>query len=91
MLLLYHHITEPQSILLHTMDMTPTITIFIITMIIDQNTGTMTLTTTIFIITTIIGQNTGTMTTITLMPMMSTSRHMDLNTDMESLVILPTT
>ena len=77
--------------LLHTMDMTPTITISITTMITDQNTGTMTSTITTFIITTTIDQSIGTMTTITLMPMMSTSRHMDLNTDMESLGILPTT
>ena len=76
--------------LLHTMDTTPTIMIFIITMITDQHTGTMTPTITMLIITTIIDLNTGTMMTITLMTMRGTS-HMDLNTDMESLEILLTT
>ena len=62
---------EPQSTLIHTTVMKSTITILIITMITDQNTGTM--------------------MTITSMPMMSTTRHMDLNTGMESLEILLTT
>ena len=52
MLLHYHHTMEPQSILIHTMDMTPTTMIIIITTIIDQITGTMTIITSMLMMST---------------------------------------
>ena len=52
MLLHYHHTMEPQFILIHTMDMTPTTMIIIITTIIDQITGTMTIITSMLMMST---------------------------------------